>query len=596
MARRWILALCLGSQSLAFASDWLQLQDGSIVELLKRDGDRAKVRQADGNERSIDWAQVDGVLKEAQAEREVLTALQRLRTEPKAHLKTGERLAKIGSAAIPTLEAAWKRAKTPYEQALVMACLQYVWSARALPILTTGLAADDPQLRDLAKRVLDRQVPTRDRAEIYASLQDSADPNLAGPSLRQRLLADPDPDILRKSLASVTLRAHVHSLLPRCHALAYEDMALELLSKGIAEERASALLGLIAQWNGSAKVREIMRAQLTAETAMARDLAGEYFRRLGTMDDWNSVQAQFLLETDAHAKASFAAAIAAIKHREKTLTETAERAITFQAGTPKALERAREWYREYPSQEARQQLIDLAREAVPVAPYFTVMGDQDLTRTLESSRPAFPWSRRIAIAYGQLLTDLTGVPTAERPSELPIARRLIVPVRGYVDPKRKSFGRWIDPERFAGSPFANSFHVGDDVAWNEQGASVVSIGDGVVRVARPASGGSWGGIVVIEHQSPSGKRFCSVYGHLGLVLNTRMGQRVGKGQKIGTVGRDWTHDNGGFVSHVHFGIHRGRYSSRVTSGYLSKPAFEDPNRGWTDPQVFIRRYNVSKHK
>lgn len=44
---------------------------------------------------------------------------------------------------------------------------------------------------------------------------------------------------------------------------------------------------------------------------------------------------------------------------------------------------------------------------------------------------------------------------------------------------------------------------------------------------------------------------------------------------------------GGYVSHLHFGIHRTGFSGNWITGYLSPQQFED-DHSWIDPQPFIR--------
>ncbi len=587
-----LITLCLGVLSSALmGADWLRLNDGKIVALLKRQGDEARIQRADGSKATIPWSDVDGVLKASQAEHEVVQALQRLRTRPDDHAKTGERLTKIGAAAVPTLLTQWKQAKTGYERALVMACLQYVWAKPAKEVLMAGLEDEDEQVRRLAKVVLERQLPVKQRSEIYELLKHHNDPALAGPSLKQRLLVEPDRDALLEAVNSVTLRSYVHTLVPRYHELIYEEPALRLLRVGSEIERSSGLLGLIVQWNAHPKVRIAVSGALADDSALIRDLAAEYLRRLGTSEDMALLQERVAIEQDGHTKASLTAAMNAIQYREKSLANLPERQATFVAESPKVLSQARDWFTRFPSQQGRQQLIVLSRAAVSMAPYFTIMSDHDLTKVIDSERPPFPWTSEIAGHYGQLLTSLAHMPPGERAESVPPAKSLVAPVRDYFDETRKSFGHFVDPDKYPGNPFANSVHVGDDVAWRRQGATVVAIGDGIVRLARPASGGSWGGFVAIEHRTPTGDPFCTVYGHLGLVLNVRFGDVVRAEQKIGTVGRDWTRDNGGFLSHLHFGLFEGPYSGRVTSGYASRAGFNRGNkRGWTDPQAFIRHY------
>jgi len=215
--------------------------------------------------------------------------------------------------------------------------------------------------------------------------------------------------------------------------------------------------------------------------------------------------------------------------------------------------------------------------------------------------------------------------------EPPVAKSLMSPVRDYMNPKRTSFGAFVAST--SKGPFANSYHVGDDVALGGEQGTVVSIGDGVVRLVYLGAP-SWGGLVILEHVGPDGKRFCSLYGHLGPLVCVRVGDKVQKGQKIGSLGRSYTWANGGYHTHLHFGIHEGGFSNhygvgdavrlrvnggmttarvvavtrsfatvavkgtgrklRIPSnrhwitGYVRPERCKSGNHGWVDPQAFIK--------
>jgi murein DD-endopeptidase MepM/ murein hydrolase activator NlpD len=172
-----------------------------------------------------------------------------------------------------------------------------------------------------------------------------------------------------------------------------------------------------------------------------------------------------------------------------------------------------------------------------------------------------------------------------RDEETPVVISLVPPVEDYFDPKRKSFGVYIGDEH--GGPFEGSHHVGDDVSFGHQHETVVAIGDGIVRYALVGAL-SWGGIVVIEHHDrKTDKKFCSLYSHLGPLLCVKAGDRVRQGDMLGSLGRDNTMATGGYVSHLHFGIHLTGFSGNWITGYLSPQQFE-ADHSWIDPQPFIR--------
>lgn len=83
----------------------------------------------------------------------------------------------------------------------------------------------------------------------------------------------------------------------------------------------------------------------------------------------------------------------------------------------------------------------------------------------------------------------------------------------------------------------------------EQGEPVLSVADGRVRYAGPASGGwaSYGNIVLVEH----GQGISSLYAHLHNV-GVGAGDRVAGGGQVGTAG-----DSGGsFGAHLHLALYK----------------------------------------
>lgn len=134
---------------------------------------------------------------------------------------------------------------------------------------------------------------------------------------------------------------------------------------------------------------------------------------------------------------------------------------------------------------------------------------------------------------------------------------------------RGSYGRypiWVG-SWFDANPFLNwytyGFHTGADlnlpgVSSADKGKEIYTIGDGVVTFA--GSAGSWGNIIVIEHQNalvtlPNGtqrkQNIYSRYGHVDDRINVRKGQFVKRGQNIGYIGLAANQVSGW---HLHFDI------------------------------------------
>jgi murein DD-endopeptidase MepM/ murein hydrolase activator NlpD len=138
-----------------------------------------------------------------------------------------------------------------------------------------------------------------------------------------------------------------------------------------------------------------------------------------------------------------------------------------------------------------------------------------------------------------------------RAPEPPVAEAFVYPVSEY---KTDLFCRAYPRRSFA----ANGNHAGEDCAWFREGCSYYAIADGVTRMVQGA-GGDWGFLVILEHKLPSGDFIVSVYGHAGWDVLVRPGDPVKKGQKIATQGLSCSVENGGYGSHIHFGIGDGPF-------------------------------------
>ncbi len=126
------------------------------------------------------------------------------------------------------------------------------------------------------------------------------------------------------------------------------------------------------------------------------------------------------------------------------------------------------------------------------------------------------------------------------------------------------------------------YHLGEDVAWFEQGAGYFAIADGIVRMVQ--HGGDWGGLIIVEHRISDDEYCCALYGHAGRFLFAPAGTEVKAGQIIGTMGLSFSLENGGHGSHCHFGIFKGRFDTKKCVGYRSTSAGKDD---FHDPIQFL---------
>lgn len=131
-------------------------------------------------------------------------------------------------------------------------------------------------------------------------------------------------------------------------------------------------------------------------------------------------------------------------------------------------------------------------------------------------------------------------------------------------------------------PFGANTHLGSD--WNGNGGGNTDLGDpvyaispGLVTIASDHRGG-WGNVVRITHSCNGAleQEVESLYAHLD-AITVRPGQRVLRGQLIGTIGT--AHDQ--YLAHLHLEI-RARQGLPLGGGY------SETATGYLDPSEFIR--------
>lgn len=422
------------------------------------------------------------------------------------------------------------------------------------------------------------------------------------------------------------------TFLPRYFSPRLVEPARRLARNPDPAVQAGAIGGLISLWDNPPSTRVFVRGLLRAGNPAVRGRAAEYLCWCGIPEDYAFLAKAAATERDVHASAAMVEAAAAIKRRASVFG--AGDAVPLpRGGAPAAIyQHLAETLAASPTGGTRQEVIARIR-GVEVCEPVTRFND----RLDQGERGA---------ALLALHRRLAGYPeTAAAPAEtrrespaatLPAARTLVPPVRDFFDPSRRSYGILIKSEPV--NPFSGKYHVGDDVAWQKDHETVVAIGDGIVRLV-DLGRKSWGGLVIVEHADAAGGRFCSLYGHLGPLVCVHPGQTVRQGQKLGAVGISYSHANGGYLSHLHFGIHRSAFllpdrvgatvelpglpgetfpatvtavheetvdarfaDGRVrpvarranwTGGYLQPDEFNSKNHAWVDPQEFLRRFKGS---
>ena len=191
-------------------------------------------------------------------------------------------------------------------------------------------------------------------------------------------------------------------------------------------------------------------------------------------------------------------------------------------------------------------------------PYVLATIESSLGLVSAEERPYDPWreelsgpdgAKRVAWAWvvkGQSSFNRYDAKTLDYPA----ATSFAYPVCRYRE------------DLFAGYP-RNSFgaggtHAGEDCAWFREGSGSYAVADGLVRMVQGA-GGDWGFLVAIEHRLADGRYMVSVYGHMAFDVLVKPGDVVKRGQRIGSQGLSTSVENGGYGSHLHFGLGDGPF-------------------------------------
>lgn len=147
-----------------------------------------------------------------------------------------------------------------------------------------------------------------------------------------------------------------------------------------------------------------------------------------------------------------------------------------------------------------------------------------------------------------------------------------------VDSDRKRYRKF-------GFKLGENIHLGHDFDIGET-KNVYAIAEGVVLEATEINGfgglnpSKKGGACFIEHSLPDGKKFTALYGHV--LLGCKKGQKVKKGELIGTILPFWNGD--AYCPHLHFGIH-------LKGGMPETPYGYNKTAGnWVNPLEFLETY------
>jgi murein DD-endopeptidase MepM/ murein hydrolase activator NlpD len=445
--------------------------------------------------------------------------------------------------------------------------------------------------------------------EIGHLVRDPALAGLRGEPAYDAVLSEYGPVIEEQrapSLATITrllaesrFQPFMPRLLPRHRSPDLTPATLALLDSPTVALQCAAIVGLTHQNANAAPVRARVAGLLASATARVRNAAAEYLVWHGTTAERQALIEATQTEPDAFTLASERAALELIAARGDWagLTATPAGQPSLPPGTTCA--NALALLRTSPTTETFHQVGDAYRFRWETEPKLAFRGMSVDKAALDEHQACFNLTATIFRFFGR--------PPAGggKPAVVPLATSFTAPVRDYFDPAGRNFGI----QTGSGGPFARSVHVGEDLGTDVDDTTVVSIGDGIVRHVSHTY--SWGFIVVVEHRLAGGGSYCSLYAHLGPSITVAPGQLVRKGQRIGALGRSSTWENGGYASHLHFGLHRGPYlqtrpavdegvmagdderrttptpDAKWVTGYVSPRRWAAGNHGWIDPHAFI---------
>ena len=560
---------------------FVRLPDGTIAKVTFKSPEQVTFRKADGSAGQIGADEIDGWLSSQQADKLVDLILPKTGIKAK-HGEVRKQLAALQMAAVPRIIHHLKTGDE-LRRLEAISALQFVWYTDAEAAVNEALDDKNDSVRSIALQLIRKRVPG-DHTKLIDNATDDENPAIAGSALYQILVAKPDAERLYEVLLKKELWPYLHSLLPRYHdRVKFGKIAHSLLDSGTSEERGSAICALIHQYDLDLETQTEIVKLLGDREASIRMRAAEYLRWHGVESLLPALRKALDAENDLHCRATIRASITAIERRQKIFASLGNTTAhkwddDFDAASRTAL---KDWNTIPPTAAMRLATLKLLGTRGS-APFIQYGGRNDADPNDTDGR------------YLELINLVTGYPSPAKRQGTdldqtaispPTAKTLVPPVRNYFDSKRESFGLFTGEDA---GPFSDSHHIGDDVAFRQQHETVVAIGDGVIRHAVVASP-SWGGIVVIEHIDPkTGKPFCSLYSHLGPLICVETGDMVHKGDMLVSLGRDFTRATGGYMTHLHFGIHLSPFEGRWICGYLSPERFNGHDHSWIDPQPFIK--------
>jgi hypothetical protein len=583
---RYLIALLLIS-NLSFAGEvWLFLKDGRVCLAAPNATDG---KLPDGSPVTFTKEEIQGQRTREQLDQAVDAMIAEV-GQAKNLEAHAARFRVFKGAAVPRLLHHLESAAAVNRLSALYA-LQFCWSPQAVEPVTKLLADSDHDVFKGALAAVANNMPPATLLQHLKERSDDKDLVIASIVFEfvEKYQTDPALKRLERILADANARASALPILSHYFSPELTPLTLPLLAATPVAEKRAGLVALIQQTADGTDVRKRVLLLLGSSDPEIRELAAEYFVWLGRTEDLDALRSARKTELDVYARAALDGALNVIAQRDALRAKLPD-GKTAVVSKSDSDESSRQTYLDFlaafsatPNRGDADAALAFYKTADVHEPFspFAVPATQDPGSRYRLR--ALLAQRLFAAPCGALddatQTDFRG----ER--ESPAAAKLVPPIREYLDPKRKSYGLFMQPNT---GLFENSVHVGDDCGWHKEYRTVVAIAPGVVRLVAHIF--TWGHIVVLEHTGADGKKFCSLYGHLSPMLLVRPGDIVEAGQKIGCIGRSNSVDNGGYGAHVHFGIHKGPYSTetRWVCGYVDPTVFSSGQHGWTDPQAFLQ--------
>jgi hypothetical protein len=471
-----------------------------------------------------------------------------------------------------------KEAKVPNpKRYMALYLLKFAWSPDAVSPLTNILKSNaDQDARLLALAALDKNAWDSLKS-VLPSLVNDRNPEIAGIALEKLEMLSPDSERIISAIARPEMWKSLELYLPRYYTGELTPKTITMLKTGkTSDEKAAAIVSLVSQNANSTEIRKYIAGLMKSYDPAIREISAEYLSWHGTDEEIPSLDESIKIEQDIYALASMKAAKASIKRRSSIKSGTNEVAVPV----PTNFKDAIKFIQSTGNSTGIRKSFEFLKTSEVFEPLFVKGRKED---------DSFIEQRKDRMKLTGLIFGIPGLCGDENrkvgEEKVPGVDSIIPPIRNYLDQTRKSFGVKIG-QSSAGT--GELVRVCDIAGLRKTYLTVVSIGNGIVKSAEYNQ--SWGYAVIIEHAGNDGRKFCSLYAHLSPFMHVKKDNIVSAGEKIGSIGRHFTWENGGFGAHLQFGIYNDAFDSTsvLQVSYIPAEEFAEGLHKWVNPQSFIQ--------